>query len=384
MLALRPATVVHAHEPLEAGHGGGVSAAGQRLTVELQGDGRGARREAMADTRLVGHAEAGDQVIVSLLDAGGEDAAAGGCLVHANLSRGLGARPPARGGWAKLAGTSLAHAVAAVDERAVRAPLGRPVAVLEMDGHLPALAWAFARACPGRRLGYIQCDGGTLGSAAVPLLRGGGLLAGHITAGAGFGGELEARSVAGAVRHGLAELGWDAAVCGPGAEADDPSAGAAGATAALDSAHAALALGCPTLLVASMATGAGRAAYRALSERTLTVLDLLLAPVTVALPAGMRSPVGADLRASLGNVFGNGERRTDAEHELDRPVRITRHDWRRAAVDLPAFAASGVDPRAAGSGITDEPLFFASALAGGAALAELVDAGGLEGEGEAA
>ena len=75
--------------------------------------------------------------------------------------------------------------------------------------------------------------------------------------------------------------------------------------AALDSAHVSLALGCPTLVVARMSSSDRRERHRGISHHTLTVLDLLLEPVTVALPAGMRSPVGNDLAAGLGAVFGD-------------------------------------------------------------------------------
>jgi hypothetical protein len=146
---------------------------------------------------------------------------------------------------------------------------------------------------------------------------------------------------------------------------------------ALDSAHAALALGCPTLVVARMSSGDDRDRHRGISHHTLTVLDLLLEPVTVALPAGMRSPVGADLRAGLGAVFGGstldrpGRSRPALALEVERPARITRHDWRRATVDLPGYAASGLPASTMGRGLTEDPLFFGAALAGGTALAEL-------------
>src|SRR5258708_35191544 len=101
------------------------------------------------------------------------------------------------------------------------------------------------------------------------------------------------------------------------------------------------ALGCPTLLVARMSSGDGRARHRGISHHTITVLDLLLEPVSVALPAGMRSPVGSELRAGLGAVFGEAAASRPAlPLEADRPARITRHDWRRAEVYLPAFAGS--------------------------------------------
>ncbi len=209
-------------------------------------------------------------------------------------------------------------------------------------------------------------------------LRERGLLAGHVTAGAAFGGEGEAITTAGALHHGLRELGWDAAVCGPGPGIVGSSSPLGhGGMVALDSAHVALALGCPTLLVARMSSGDARERHRGISHHTLTVLDLLLEPVTVALPAGMRSPVGADLRAGLGAVFGGAmpsrptDERAGLAIDVERPARITRHDWRRATVDLPAYAASGLPAETMGRGIAADPLFFGAALAGGTALAEL-------------
>ena len=281
---------------------------------------------------------------------------------------------------------TLQHLVRPVEEDEgwqLTLPFGGVVAVLALHGQLPALAWAFGQAAAGARLGYVQTAGGALsgaGSEEVRALRAGGLLCGHITAGAAFGGQDgEALSTAGAIYHGLRALGWDAVVCGPG-----PSASAAagaqlgqGALAALESAHTALALGCPTLVVPRMSSGEQGAGGRGISADTLTVLDLLLQPVTVALPAGLRSPVGADLRAGLGAVFG-ASRSAPAQLELDvaRPARIARHDWRRAPVDLPAFAAGGLPAEAAGPGPTEDPLFVGTALAAGATLAALAAEGG--------
>jgi len=222
----------------------------------------------------------------------------------------------------------------------------------------------------------VQTEGGALPgghSRTVRALRERGLLAGHLTAGAAFGGEGEAITTAGALHHGLRTLGWSAAVCGPGPGiVGSGSPLGHGGMAALDSAHCSLALGCSTLLVARMSSGDERARHRGISHHTLTVLDLLLEPVTVALPAGMRSPVGSDLRAGLGSVFGGAAPvRPALDLDVERPVRITRHDWRRAIVDLPAYAAGGLPTETMGRRLTEDPLFFAAALAGGTALAEL-------------
>jgi hypothetical protein len=350
----------------------------QDLVVELDGHrSEIGRRPAIADVALVGTAQTGDELIVNVqaldlgLGSGGFD------IVHVNLTRGLAGDGKPGASVMKLNYTSLQHAVSPIeDERPMSLPLQRPVAVLALHGQLAPVAWAFAQAAPNVRLGYVQTEGGALPgghSRTVRALRERGLLAGHLTAGAAFGGEGEAMTTAGALHHGLGALGWDAAVCGPGPGIVGSSSPLGhGGLSALDSAHAGLALGCETLLVARMSSGDPRARHRGISHHTLTVLDLLLAPVTVALPAGMRSPVGADLRAGLGAVFGGAmPSRPGLELDVARPARITRHDWRRATVNLPGYAASGLPAQTMGRGLLQDPLFFGAALAGGTALAEL-------------
>ena len=372
MLKLRRAVVVEADSSELAGEDASGSGERserleQRLRIELLGAGGRAAgdasaasatdasrvRPAIADLALVGRAEAGDEVIVNVqaldlgLGSGGFD------IVHANLTRGLAGGDPCGANVMKLNYTSLQHVVAPVEDGRPQLPLRRPVAVLALHGQLAAVTWAFAQAAPGARLGYVQTEGGALPgshSQTVRALRERGLLAGHLTAGAAFGGEREAITTAGALHHGLRAPGWDAAVCGPGPGiVGSSSALGHGGMQALDSAHVALALGCRTLVVARMSSGDERARHRGISHHTLTVLDLLLEPVTVALPKGKRTPPPRD---------------------AERSDRIARHDWRRARVDLPGFAACGLPAATMGRGLTEDPLFFAAALAGGAALAE--------------
>jgi hypothetical protein len=378
MLKLRRAVVLEAADPEDdvAARRSAGGAQEQQLVIELA-DGAGAGpRAAIADVGLVGRAQAGDELIVNVqardlgLGSGGFD------IVHVNLTRGLLGEGEPGANVMKLNYTSLQHAVKPVEDERLQLPLERPVAVLALHGQLAAVAWSFSCQSPGSRLGFVQTAGGALPgghSSTVRALLDRGLLAGHITAGPAYGGAGEAITTAGAIHHGLATLGWDAAVCGPGPGiVGSSSALGHGGMAALDSAHAALALGCPTLLVARMSSGDDRERHRGISHHTLTVLDLLLEPVTVALPAGMRSPVGNDLRAGLGKIFGGGGTGRPAPAlDVERPVRITRHDWRRAAVDLPAYAAAGLPASTMGRGLTEDPLFFGAALAGGTALGEL-------------
>ncbi|MFZ2112709.1 MAG: DUF3866 family protein [Solirubrobacteraceae bacterium] len=398
MLKLRRATV------LQAGPADGPE---QDLTISLAGE----RRAAIADVGLVGSSVQGDDVIVNVqardlgLGSGGFD------IVHVNLTRGLAGKGLDGAHVMKLNYTSLQHAVQPVEDALtgepgggshplhnggqadghtlsgegtqagefLSLPLQRPVAVLALHGQLAAVAWAFAQARPEARLGFVQTAGGALPgghSRTVRMLRERGLLAGHLTAGAAYGGEGEAISTAGALHHGLHTLNWDAAVCGPGPGIVGSSSSLGhGGMSALDSAHTAIALGAQTLLVARMSSADERPRHRGLSHHTLTVLDLLLEPLTVALPAGIRSPAGADLRASLGSVFGSASDRVKPQLELDmhRPARMARHDWRRAPVDMPAYLASGLPARTMGRVLLEDPLFFGAALAGGTVLAELCE-----------
>src|SRR5439155_7935100 len=98
------------------------------------------------------------------------------------------------------------------------------------------------------------------------------------------GADGEAITTAGALYDGRR---WDAIVAGPGPGIlGSGSALGHGGLAALDTAHAALALGAPTLLVARMSESDPRERHRGLSHHTRTVHDLLLAPVTIPEPAG--------------------------------------------------------------------------------------------------
>jgi hypothetical protein len=329
MLTLRRGTVVEAGEP----------AAMQRLVVDVAGE----RRDARADVGMVGACQAGDDVVVNVqardlrLGSGGFD------VVHVNLTRGLDGGGIEGAHVMKLNYTSLQHAVHPVEREELAIPLGRPVAVLGLHGQLAPAAWALAQARPGLRVGYVQTPGGALPGAlsdAVRELRARGLLAAHVTAGPAHGGEREAITVAGAIHGGLHDDGWDAALCGPGPGIlGSGSALGHGGLAALDTAHAAVALGCPTVLVARMSSGDPRPRHRGVSHHTLTVLTLLLAPVTVALPAG-------------------------ADADLPGEHRVERHE-----PDLAGYRASGLPARTMGRDLDEDPEFFAAALAAGTALA---------------
>lgn len=345
MLRLRRGVVASAEPP----------AAWQRMEVDVDGE----RRPAQADTALVGACEPGDEVVVNAealdlkLGSGGFD------VVHVNLTRGLGGRGTPGAHVMKLNYSSLQHAVLPVEGRELRTPLAAPVAVFQLHGQLAPLAWALAQARAGLKVGYVQTAGGALPGAmsdTVRQLLERGLLAGHTTAGPAYGGRQEAITTAGALHDGLAEERWDVALAGPGPGIlGSASALGHGGLVALDSAHAALALGCPTVLTARMSSGDPRERHRGLSHHTRTVLDLLLAPVTLPVPRGI------DLFAELDGIGAALE-----------AVRAAGHEVAEAAVDVDGYRASGLPTRTMGRTLDEDRLFFSAALAAGTALGGLV------------
>lgn len=335
MLRLRRGTVVEA-EP---------------LTVEVAGE----RRRAWADVGMVGECVVGDEVVVNTaaldlgLGSGGFD------VVHVNLTRGLeGGKLPAGVHVFKLNYSSLQHAVdpaEAPTDAPARPERPMPVLVLPLHGHLAPAAWALAEARPDAKVGFVQTAGAALpGSLSrdVKELRSRGLLVESVTAGPSYGGDAEAISTVGALHAAALERGWDAAIAGPGPGilGSDTRYGHGG-MAALDSAHAALGLGLPTLLSPRLSMGDPRPRHRGLSHHTASVLELLLAEVAVAVPEGEEGLLEGDPAA--------------------------RHRVVSAVSDLAGYGASGLPRRSMGRDLEEDPLFFAAPLAAGTALAGMLD-----------
>lgn len=336
----------------------GIVTGADPLTVRVGGE----QRRAWADEGMVGEVREGDEVIVNVdardlvLGSGGFD------VVHANLSRGLESTSDGDAHVVKLNYTSLQHPVEPVEVRELGessdnggsegqlGPRRIPVLVLALHGQLAPAAWAAGRAATGMGIGYVQTAGGALPgglSDDVAGLRRTGLLCGHLTAGPAYGGELEAITVAGALRAAAGSLGWDAVIAGPGPGIiGSGSALGHGGLAALDTAHASLALGFETILAPRMSSGDPRGRHRGLSHHTETVLELLLRGVRVPAPAAAGNPLDRLRRAC-------GER-----HQLDP---------REVALD--EYADSGLPATTMGRPLRDDRLFFASALAAGDALA---------------
>jgi hypothetical protein len=335
----------------------GVVVGEDPLTVEVDGE----RRRAWADEALLGEMRTGDEVVVNTVALDLDLGSGGFDVVHVNLTRGLSAEGPGGEHVIKLNYASLQHPVQPV-ELPLRPSPGKgrrgapepqvvevPVLVIPLHGHLAPAVWAATQAVPGLKVGYVQTGGGALpGSLSrdVAELRERGLLCGHVTVAPSYGGEHEAISVAGALDAAANGLGWDAVVAGPGPGiiGSDSSLGHGG-MAALDTAHASLALGLPTLLSPRLSSGDPRERHNPVSHHTLTVLNLLLAAVQVPVPTGTPVPAGL----------------TEATAD--------RHQLLEAPADLSGYEAAGLPSRTMGRSIQEDPLFFAAALASGSALA---------------
>jgi hypothetical protein len=331
----------------------GVIVSRDPLTVEVDSE----RRAAWADTTLLGEMREGDEVVVNVealdlgLGSGGFD------VVHVNLTRGLDGGGGAGEHVMKLNYTSLQHPVEPI-ERSLDGPAPGsaatgpgppppPVLVIPLHGHLAPAAWAATRAAPGLRVGYVQTGGGALPgshSRDVVELRERKILCGHVTAAPSYGGEHEALSVAGALDAAFQGLGWDAAIAGPGPGIIGSGTWLGhGGVAALDTAHAALALGMRTILSPRLSEADPRERHRGVSHHTRAVLELLLGGVEVAVPSEAAIPELSEAAAG-------------------------RHSLREVPVDLDGYAATGLPARTMGRAITEDRLFFAAALAAGWAL----------------
>jgi hypothetical protein len=333
------------------------------LEVEVGGD----RRRAWADEALLGGMQVDDEVVVNVaaldlgLGSGGFD------VVHVNLTRGLDGGGAGDAHVMKLNYTSLQHPVEPAEQPVARfetdamgakgtteREAGVPVAILPLHGHLAPAAWAVEQMAPGLRVGYVQTGGGALPgsfSRDVKELRERGLLAGHITAGPAYGGEYEALSAVGAL-DAAASLGWDAVLVGPGPGIiGSETAYGHGGMAALDSAPAALSLDLPTLISPRLSSADLRKRHLGLSHHTQTVLELLLAPVEVAVPEG--------------------------EPEIASALEPFGHRILAAPADLDSYGASGLPTTTMGRSLSEDPLFFAAPLAAGTVLARSVAGQGL-------
>ena len=192
---------------------------------------------------------------------------------------------------------------------------GLPVVCAELHSMVPVAAAAIRAVDGDLTVGYVMSDGAALPLAFSRLaaeLRASGLVAGIVTAGQAFGGDLEAVTL----HSGLvAALGGRAVAC------------------------------------LRLSTADARERHRGVSHHSLTALGrLALARAWVALPALADAPLAALVRWQL------EEAGVSARHEV-------------VAMDPPdpgkLLAAWGLQVRTMGRGPDDDPVFFQAAAAAG-------------------
>lgn len=283
----------------------------------------------VAYPELTGPVALGDEVIVNTqaralgLGSGGFD------VLYVNLTRSIGLAGESGAHVIKLPYTPLQVAVRHAEEEGGPAGSldGMPVVCCSLHSQLAPVCAALA----GRRVAYVQLEGGALPMAlsdAVRTLKGRGLLAATITVGACFGGDAECVTPWSALVWAK-QAGQDIAVCsiGPGIVGTASRLGHGGLAAAT-AANAATALGGRPVIAARVSEADPRERHLGLSHHTRAVLDLCLGDVLVA-----------------DESYAEG--------------------WREASADLPLEHM--------GRGPDEDPAFFAAAYAAGRLARELFE-----------
>jgi len=301
-------------------------------------------------TQLTGPVAVGDEVVVNTTAVELGLGTGGWHVVHWNLRRsGWAERGP--GHIMKLRYTSLQCDTGAAEEDHPDVPDhldGMPVVVGSLHSQLPAVAVAVRAVRPDARITYVMTDGAALPLAFSDLvfaLRERGVLAGTITAGHAFGGELEAVNVPSALTLARHVQSADVVITtmGPGVVGTGTPLG----TTAMEVApilDAASALGGRPVACLRVSDVDTRIRHRGVSHHTLTALALARSDVEVAVPPGVDVDLGGRHRA----------------HHVDPP-------------DVAALLGEhGLRVTTMGRGPAEEPRFFAACGAAGALAASLI------------
>jgi hypothetical protein len=230
---------------------------------------------------------------------------------------------------------------------------GTPVVCAPLHSMVGPVA-AGARVAGAGRVVYVMTDGAALPGAfsrQVPRLRDAGLLAGFVTCGQAFGGELEAVTIWSALLAAVEILGADVVVVadGPGNLGTDTTWG----VSALASGHAlnaVAALGGSPVAALRISFADERERHRGVSHHTLTILERVCrVEASVAVPTldePDRDAVWDALRA----------RRLEERHQL------VETDGRPALDEL---ERAGIEQESMGRTPADDPAFFLAAGAAG-------------------
>jgi hypothetical protein len=233
---------------------------------------------------------------------------------------------------------------------------GMPVVVADLHSSLPAVLAGLLAQRPGTRAAYVMTDGGALPawfSRSLAGLRSAGWLAGTVTVGQAFGGDLETVTLHTGLLAARHVLGAEVAVViqGPGNLGTDTRWGFSG-VAAGEAVNAASVLGGRPVAVLRVSEADERDRHRGLSHHSSTAYGrVALRPADLVLPL-FADDFGADLRRAVEQLAQDAA----ADH---RVVEVTLDGLDEALEASPVLLST------MGRGVqTDRAAFVAAAAAG--------------------
>lgn len=255
---------------------------------------------------------------------------------------------------------------------------GRPVVVTDLHSALPAVLAGLASPGPGRRgplprTVYVMTDGGALPAAysrTVAALTDAGWLAGTVTCGQAWGGDVEAVSIHNALLAAVHVLGAEVVVViqGPGNLGTDTPWGFSGVGVG-EAVNAVAALGGRAVAALRVSQADVRARHRGVSHHSLTALGrVALAGADVVVPdLHEDSHVPPELSAQvLAEAATLGACPSGATHRL---VHVGVAGLLEVLQD--AEQATGVRLRTMGRDLAEDPASFLAAAAAGRHVARL-------------
>lgn len=313
---------------------GTVTAVTQRLDelIRCEIDGKAC----IAYPRQTGQVEVGDTVLVNTqgldlqLGSGGFD------ILYANMTRGLGLKPPTSAHVMMLPYTTGQAATGCVEEhdRLAEELEGLPVVCCGLHSQLAPVVCGIGA---GVRVAYAQLGGGALPVAlsdTVRLLKTRQLLESAIAVAPCLDGDVQALTVASALAWAKAK-GFDVVVCGIGPGIVGSGLGFGhGGLAVAEAANAAAALGGRAIIVVRYSDGDPRERHRGVSHHTRSALRLVVGAREVAWPRGL-----------------------DRDETLGEVIEVDVEGW--------SDACSGLTLTHMGRDSSDDPWYFASAFAAG-------------------
>jgi hypothetical protein len=339
--------------------------------VELDADVAGETLRALAYPELVGSPRPGDRVLLNV-GALVMGLGTGGYALVVALPDRLPPDPPVdgttrdTGHLVKARYTPLQAIRLGVDEeasphRAVMAAAesldGLPVVTADLHSALPAVLAGIHADAPGARVAYVMTDGGALPawfSRTLDGLR--DHLAGTVTTGQAFGGDLEASTVHTGLLAARHVLHADVAVVaqGPGNLGTGTAWGFSG-VALGEAVNAVAALGGRPVGSLRISDGDARPRHRGVSHHSLTAYGrVALRPADLVVPDGLPAPLAAEVDEAL--------RPLAEQHRL---VRVATGGLDKA------LRASPVRLSTMGRGLDADHAYFLAAAAAGRHAAAL-------------